>query len=42
MFYDRGGTHDFVSLVKEIEPPSVVYDSKDWEFEFDFDKPFER
>jgi len=41
MFYDRGGTHDFVSLVKEIEPPSVVYDSKDWEFEFDFDKPFE-
>ncbi|GMI45562.1 hypothetical protein TrCOL_g7783 [Triparma columacea] len=41
MFYDRGGAHDFISQVRELEPPSTVYDSKEWKFDFDFDKPFE-
>jgi hypothetical protein len=42
MFYDRGGSYDFVSLVRELEPAGVVYDSKEFKFSFDaVEKPYE-
>ncbi|GMI16491.1 hypothetical protein TrLO_g12856 [Triparma laevis f. longispina] len=41
MFYDRGGVHDFTSLVKEVDAPGTIYDSKEYPLSFDFEKPYE-
>ena len=41
LFYDRGSTHTFLSLVKELDAPGSLYDSKSYPFSFDFEKPYE-
>ena len=41
LFYDRGSTHTFLSLVKELDAPGTVYDSKGYQFSFDWEKPYE-
>ncbi|GMI25461.1 hypothetical protein TeGR_g7635, partial [Tetraparma gracilis] len=42
MFYDRGGAYDFVALVRELEAPGVIYDSKSVPFSFEgVEKPYE-
>ena len=42
LFYDRGNNHDFLSLVKQLEPPGEM--AQDAKYEFDFhqvEKPYE-
>ena len=42
MFYDRGNHHDFLSLVRQLDPPGEL--SKNHTFTFEFlqvDKPYE-
>ena len=42
MFYDRGNHHDFLSLVRQINPPGDLTQSTVVPFEFlHVDKPYE-
>lgn len=42
MFYDRGNHHDFLSLVRQLDPPGELTKSATYDFEFlHVDKPYE-
>ena len=42
MFYDRGNHHDFLSLVRQLDPPGELTGPKVYNFEFQqVDKPYE-
>ena len=42
MFYDKGNYYDFTSLVKELETPGTLFDSKEYAFEFKkVEKPYQ-
>jgi hypothetical protein len=34
LFYDRGNPHEFTCLVRELEPPGQLNESKSYPFEF--------
>lgn len=42
MFYDRGNHHDFLSLVRQLDPPGELTSSKTYKFDFQqVEKPYE-
>ncbi len=42
MFYDRGNHHDFLSLVRQLQPPGELSSSTTFSFEFSqVEKPYE-
>ena len=42
MFYDRGNHHDFLSLVRQLDPPGELSQTKSYKFEFSqVEKPYE-
>lgn len=42
MFYDRGNHHDFLSLVRQLQPPGELASSTTFNFEFSqVEKPYE-
>lgn len=42
MYYDRGNHHDFLSLVRQLDPPGELAQSKTYSFDFQqVDKPYE-
>ena len=42
MFYDRGNHHDFLSLVRQLDPPGELQSSKTYSFDFQqVEKPYE-
>ncbi len=42
MFYDRGNHHDFLSLVRQLQPPGELSSSTTFNFEFSqVEKPYE-
>lgn len=42
MFYDRGNHHDFLSLVRQLDPPGELTSSKVFNFDFQqVEKPYE-
>lgn len=42
MFYDRGNHHDFLSLVRQLDPPGELTSSKVYNFDFQqVEKPYE-
>lgn len=42
MYFDRGNHHDFLSLVKQLQPPGELTQSGVFEFDFHHvEKPFE-
>ena len=42
MIYDKGNSYDFFAIVKDLEPPGTIFESKQWPFRFgSVDKQFE-
>jgi len=42
MFYDRGNHHDFLSLVRQLQPPGELTSGTTFNFEFSqVEKPYE-
>lgn len=42
MIYDKGNSYDFFAIVKDLEPPGSIFESKQWPFRFgSVDKQFE-
>merc|ERR1712196_124000 len=42
MLYDKANSYDFFAIVKDLEPPGIIFESKQWKFRFgSVDKQFE-